>query len=78
MSEIDRRTLIRSFIPGAVVTAVGVTTLASVGLSLTSTSAEALPVAKLNVAEANTQVEEAHVVIRRRRRRRRRWYRRRR
>lgn len=78
MSEIDRRTLIRSIIPGAVITAVGVTALASAGLSLTSTTAEALPVAKLNAAGPTNLVEEAqYIVVRGRRRRRRRWYRRR-
>lgn len=82
MAAIDRRTLLREFLPGAIVTAAGVTAIATVGLSLLPPStAEAMPLTidKINALKAEDLVEKAQVVIvgpghrRRHRRRHRRW-----
>ena len=45
MSVIDRRTLLRTILPGAAVTAVGVTALASGGARVLIPAAEAMPLA---------------------------------
>ena len=78
MAGIDRRTLLRDILPGAVVTAVGVTAMASIGLSLVPpNTAEALLVDKLNALKTTDLVEKAQVVVvgpRRRRRRRVCWW----
>jgi hypothetical protein len=74
MAGIDRRTLLRNILPGAVVTAVGVTAIATVGLSLVPpNAAQALPVDKLNALKTTDLVEKAQVVVVGPRRRRRRW-----
>ena len=81
MAAIDRRALLRDFLPGAVVTVAGVTAIATVGLSLVpSNPAQAMPLTidKINALRGGDLAEKAQVVIvgpghRRRRRRHRRW-----
>jgi len=79
MTAIDRRTLLRTVLPGALAT-VGI---ATIGLTLAPKVAEAVPLAadKTNAAKTLDPVEKAQVVVvgpRRRRHWDRRWRRRRR
>jgi hypothetical protein len=75
MTAIDRRTLLRKTLPGAVVTVCGVTALATAGSGLLAPNAAmALPVDKLNARGTTDLLQEAQVVVvRPYRRRRRRW-----
>lgn len=77
MATIDRRTLLRDILPGAVVTAAGMTAIGSVGLSLVpSSAAQAAPLTmdKINALRTGEPAEKAQVVVvGPRRRRRRRW-----
>jgi hypothetical protein len=79
MAAIDRRSLLRDVLPGAIVTVAGVTAIAGIGLSLAPQNvAEAAPLTmdKINALRGGEQAEKAQVVIvgpRRRRWRRRRW-----
>lgn len=78
MAAIDRRTLLRDILPGAVVLAAGVTTA---GFVFMPNVAEAVPLAidKANAREVGELAEKAQVVVvgprhrRRHRRRGRRW-----
>jgi hypothetical protein len=77
MTAIDRRTLLRTILPGALAT-VGI---ATIGLTLAPKAAEAVPLAadKLGAAKTLDPVEKAQVVVvDPRGRRRRHWHRRRR
>lgn len=78
MVTIDRRSLLREILPGAVVTAAGVTAIATIGLSLAPQNvAQAAPLTmdKINALMAGERAEKAQVVVvgPRRRSRRRRW-----
>lgn len=76
MAAIDRRSLLRDILPGAIVTAAGVTAIAGIGLSLAPQNvAEAAPLSmdKINAVRAGSPVEKAQVVVVGPRRRRRRW-----
>ena len=71
MAAIDRRTLLRTLLPGAVAAA-GVATL---GLSMMPSPADAIPLTidKINALKDEKVAEDAQVVIVGPRRRRRRW-----
>ncbi len=77
MAAIDRRTLLRDLLPGAVVTVAGVTAIGGIGLSLVpSNAAQAAPITidKINALRAGEIADKAQVVVvGPRRRRRRRW-----
>jgi hypothetical protein len=72
MAAIDRRTLLRDILPGAVVVAVGVTTA---GFVFMPKVADAVPLAmdKANALKVDGLAEKAQVVVVGPRRRRRRW-----
>jgi hypothetical protein len=71
MAAIDRRTLLRTLLPGAVAAA-GV---ATIGFSMMPSPAEAIPLTidKINALKDKKVAEDAQVVIVGPRRRRRRW-----
>jgi hypothetical protein len=76
MTAIDRRTLLRDILPGALVTAAGLTAVAAAGLSVVpSGPAEAMPltVDKIKALRTVEVAEKAQVVVVGPRRRRRRW-----
>jgi hypothetical protein len=79
MVAVDRRSLLRSVLPGAIVTVASVTAIAGIGMSLVpQNTADAAPLTmdKINALRGGEAVEKAQVVIvgpRRPRRRRRRW-----
>jgi hypothetical protein len=79
-TDIDRRTMLRGFLTGAIVAAAGATT---VGVTLMPEAAEAMPLANLRPLTPDDLVQKAQVIVVRPRRYRYgwsqpRWYRRRR